>query len=90
MEGAEEMFKYDTYIESLTDLPEGEEIKLSVRDLTPGKQRYAYKHVMAIVSADPERYPDKMQVRFGRGQLHGQPYSMQVIKEVNIVPERYL
>jgi phenylphosphate carboxylase gamma subunit len=90
VEGDENMFKYDTYINSLADLPEGKEIKLSVRDLAPGKQRFAYKHVMAMVSADSEKYPDKMQVRFGRGQLHSEPYSIQVIKEVNIVPERYL
>lgn len=84
------MFKYDVYINSLADLPEGKEIKLSVRDLTPGKQRYAYKHVMAMVSADADKYPDKIQVRFGRGQLYSQPYSMQVIKEVSIIPERWL
>jgi phenylphosphate carboxylase gamma subunit len=90
MEGDAKMFKYDVYINSFEDLPEETEIKLSVRDLTPGKQRYAYKHVMAKVSADADKYPDKLQVRFGRGQVHSQPYSIQVIKDVSIIPERWL
>ncbi len=84
------MFKYDVFINSLADLPEGKEIKLSVRDLSPGLQKYAYKHVMAMVSPDADKYPEKLQVRFGRGQVHNQPYSIQVVKEVSIVPERYL
>ena len=84
------MFKYDVFINSLADLPEDKEIKLAVRDLTPGVQRYAYKHVYALVSSDPEKYPEKLQIRFGRGQLHNQPYSIKVNKQVNIVPDRYL
>ncbi|MDO9535615.1 MAG: phenylphosphate carboxylase subunit gamma [Bacillota bacterium] len=84
------MIKYDVYVESLADLPEGKEVKLSVRDLTPGIHKYCYKHVMAMVSANQETYPEKLQVRFGRGQLHNQPYSVQVVKEVDIIPERWM
>jgi hypothetical protein len=35
--GAEKMFKYDTYIDTLADQPEGEEIKLLVRDFNTGE-----------------------------------------------------
>jgi len=88
--GVANMFKYDVYVESLADLPEGKEVKLSIRDLTPGIHKYCYKHVMALVSNNLETYPEKLQVRFGRGQIHNQPYSLQIVKEVDIIPERWM
>jgi phenylphosphate carboxylase gamma subunit len=85
------MFKYDVFVNSLTDLPEGEEVKLSVRDLTPGIHKFCYKHVLALVSTNPETYPDKLQIRFGRGQTHNKAYSLKVVKEAaEVIPERWM
>lgn len=84
------MFNYDIFVNSLDELPEGQELELQVRDLTPGIHKYAYKWVKAHVSANPDTYPQKLQIRFGRGQAYEKPYSIQVSGEVNKFPAKYL
>lgn len=84
------MFNYDIFINNLDELPEGQEMELQVRDLTPGTHKYSYKWVKAFVSANPETYSEKLQIRFGRGQAHNMPYSIKVTGEVNKFPEKYL
>ena len=75
--------KYDTFINSLDDLPEGKELELLVRDLTPGIHKYCYKCVRAYVAPTPGKYADELQVRFSRGQAYEKPYSIEVIAEVD-------
>ena len=84
------MFKYDTFVNSLEQLPEGQEIELQVRDLTPGIHKYCYKWVHALVSPNSDVYPEKLLIRFGRGQLYERPYSIEVVGEVNKIPSKYL
>ncbi|MDA8211066.1 MAG: phenylphosphate carboxylase subunit gamma [Clostridia bacterium] len=84
------MIKYDIFVESLQELPEGEEITVPVRDLTPGIHKYSYKYVRALVSADADRYPEGLLIRFGRGQEYGKPYSMKVLEFVERIPAKYL
>ena len=79
---------YDTFLTSLSDLPEGKEMALSVRDLRPGIYKYTYRYVKARVSASPDRYPDGLAIRFGRGQLHGGQYSIEVLEELRRIPEQ--
>jgi len=83
------LYRYDVFINKLTDLVEGKEIELSLRDLTPGKHKYCYRNVVALVSADPEAYEDKLLVRFGRGQAHQRPYSIKIVKDMEKIPERW-
>lgn len=84
------MAKYDTFVNSLADLPEQKEVNLLIRDLSPGRYKYCYKYVRALVSSDPGRYPDELEIRFSRGQLHPQSYSLQILEEVPRIPAKYL
>jgi hypothetical protein len=78
--------EYDTYV--LTDLflvPEDKETEMILRDLTPSDRRYKYRSFFAsaLVSRDESKYPDKLWVRLGRGQLQEKPWSVKIVKEVN-------
>jgi phenylphosphate carboxylase gamma subunit len=84
------LYKYDIFIDSLAEVPEGTELEFQVRDLTPGIHKYCQKWVRALVSTDPNAYPEKLLIRFGRGQEHNQPYSIKVISEINKIPEKFL
>lgn len=82
--------KYDTFVNSLEDIPESKELELLVRDLTPGIHKYCYKCVKAYVSPVAAKFPDELQIRFGRGQAYEKPYSIQVLGEITKIPEKYL
>lgn len=82
--------EYDTFI--LTDLasvPEEQEMELIVRDLTPGDRRYKYRsaYVTALVSKSEGKYPDRLWIRLGKGQLQEKPWSIKILKEVNKIPK---
>jgi len=81
--------EYDTFI--LTDpemVPEEKETELIVRDLTPADRRYKYRsaYVTALVSKSESKYPDRLWIRLGRGQLQEKPWSVKILKELNKVP----
>ena len=78
--------EYDTFI--LIDLamvPEEKETELIVRDLTPADRRYKYRsaYVTALVSRSESKYPDRLWIRLGRGQLQEKPWSIKILKELN-------
>ena len=78
--------EYDSYV--LTDMalvPEEKEMEMILRDLTPSDRRYKYRSFFASVkvSRDERKYPDKLWVRLGRGQLQEKPWSVKILKEVN-------
>jgi phenylphosphate carboxylase gamma subunit len=82
--------EYDTFI--LIDpamVPEEKEMELIVRDLTPADRRYKYRsaYVTALVSKSESKYPDRLWIRLGRGQLQEKPWSVKVLKELNKVPK---
>jgi hypothetical protein len=82
--------EYDTFV--LTDLAlvaEDKEMEIIIRDLTPADRRYKYRsaYVLGMVSKDESKYPDRLWVRLGRGQLQEKPWSIKVIKEVNKISE---
>lgn len=83
------MAHYDTFIAQPGALPEDQEILLPVRDLTPGTHKYQYKYVRCIVSSNPEVHPQQLAIRYGRGQLAPETYSIRVIEEVQRVPAKY-
>lgn len=84
------LFNYDIFVNSLDELQEGQEVELQVRDLTPGIHKYCYKWVIARVSSNADTYPQKLQIRFGRGQAYEKAYSIQVSGEVTKFPAKYL
>ncbi len=84
------MKEYDTFI--LVDLamvPEEKETELIVRDLTPADRRYKYRSafVTALVSRSESKYPDRLWIRLGRGQLQEKPWSIKILKELSKFPK---
>jgi phenylphosphate carboxylase gamma subunit len=81
--------EYDSFIlTELSMVPEDQEMEMIVRDLTPSDRRYKYRssYVLAMVSRSESKYPDRLWVRLGRGQLEEKPWSIKIIKEVNKFP----
>lgn len=78
------MFNYDIFVDTLDELIEDKEMKLRIRNLKPGTHKYSYKFVRARVSSS-DKYPDMLQIRFGRGQAHPKAYSIEIIKEMDIL-----
>ncbi len=73
----------------LGELTEGRDLELTIRTLDPGIHKYTYKRAKVRVSADTNALPDDLQVRFGRGQLAPQRYSLRVLEEVERLPAKY-
>lgn len=78
--------EYDTFV--LTDLssvPEDKETELILRELTPKDRHYKYRgfFAMALISKSEAKYPDRLWVRLGRGQLQEKPWSIKIIKEID-------
>jgi hypothetical protein len=68
---------------------EDKEMELIVRELTPKDRRYKYRsfYAMAQVSRSEAKYPDRLWVRLGRGQLQEKPWSIKIIKEIDKLPK---
>lgn len=82
------MAEWDTYINvNFKDMPEETEQVTVIRDLTPGKYKYRSTHAKIIVSKDPAKYPEKVWIRLGRGQLVPTPCSMKILELVNVIPK---
>ena len=56
--------EYLAWTKDLNDLPQGEEIQLTIRDLTPGPRKYVARNVKAVVSSSPEKLPEGDILRF--------------------------
>ena len=78
--------EYDVFVDSFEELPEGVEIDISVRELTPQERQKKYRgrYVKAVVSSSPDKLPgaDKLWVRFSRGLLHPSPWYIKIISDV--------
>jgi hypothetical protein len=78
--------EYDTFL--LSDpalLQEDCEVEIIVRDLTPPDIRYKYRsaYVSAMISKSESKYPDRLWIRLGRGQLQEKPWSIKILNELN-------
>ena len=78
--------EFDTFV--LTDpgmVPEDKEMELILRELTPKDRRYKYRsfYATALISRAETKYPDRLWVRLGRGQLQEKPWSVKIVKEIN-------
>ncbi len=82
------MATWDTFIEKdFADMEEDVEKVVVIRDLTPGKRKYRSTYAKVKVSKDPKKYPEKLRVRLGRGQLVESPCSMEILEFVNVIPK---
>lgn len=70
---------YDTFVDSLSELQDGKEQILSIRDC----KNYELKTVEAIVYSSPEKLPDGdiLWIRDRMGQLKPDPWAIKIIKE---------
>lgn len=82
------MAEYDTFIlTDFADLQEDVEIVDVIRDLAPGRRKYRSTYARFKVSKNAGKYPDKLQVRLGRGQLVPTPCSIQIIEFLSVIPK---
>ncbi len=76
----------ETFVRRPGDLKEGVESALSLRDLTPGRRKYQFRNVVAVVSRRPEelRSMDTLQVRTVVGVLLPEPFGVRIIRDLPI------
>ncbi len=76
--------EYDTFIYSFSELPEGKDVTIAVRDLTPGTHKYETTFVRARVSPKPSKKAgeSKMWIVFNTGVSHPQPYYINILENV--------
>ncbi|MCZ2439450.1 MAG: phenylphosphate carboxylase subunit gamma [Burkholderiales bacterium] len=83
------MSQWEVFVSDLAELPEGSDLELTIRTLDPGIHKYTYKRAKVRVSAKPDAFPDTLQVRYQRGQLAPQRFSVKVLEEVERLPAKY-
>lgn len=83
------MSQWEVFVSDLSELPEGRDVELTIRTLEPGIHKYTYKRAKVRLSKSPDELPDRLQVRYGRGQLAPQRFSMRVLEEVQRLPAKY-
>ncbi len=82
------MSTYDTFInKDFEELKEDELIEGVIRELTPGKKKYKSMYARFKVSKEPDKYPNRLFIRLGRGQLVQKPCSMEILEFINPFPE---
>ena len=82
------MAVWDTFIDKdFKDMPEEEERVAVIRDLTPGKGKYRSTYARIKVSKNQKKYPEKLWIRLGRGQLIETPCSMKIVELMSVIPK---
>ena len=78
------MKEYLTFIPDIKDLIEDQEVKITIKDLTPGPRKYDARIVKVILSSDPGRLPDGdiLWVRSWTGVLYPQPWAIKIVEEL--------
>ncbi len=79
--------KWDTFIlTKLSEVVEDKEELRTIRDITPGvgTRKYRCMLVKALISKKPDKYPDQLQVRLGRGQLTPHVWSIKITEEIDL------
>ncbi len=80
------MAVYETFIvNDLSDLKDGQEQELEIRDV----ETYETRKVRALVSSRPEKLPgsDMLRIRWQRGQLEKGLWAIKITKELGSVFE---
>ncbi len=78
---------YDTFVMSLSDIEEGKEIELTVRDC----DTYQPKAVRAVVSSSMDKLPgaDRLWLRWSRGQSATKdPWAIKIVQDLGDPLER--
>jgi hypothetical protein len=80
--------EYGVFVENIkTDLREGEEVVLTIKDLTPGSRKYENRVVKAIVFSSPAKLPggNILRVRSWTGVLYPRPWAIKIVEEMGEV-----
>ncbi|MBI4287944.1 MAG: phenylphosphate carboxylase subunit gamma [Chloroflexi bacterium] len=75
--------EYDTFVKSLDELPQGKDVDLYLRDLSPGRYKYIVRHVRGVVSGRATPGGDTLWLRFHTGYRHPQPWSIKITEELD-------
>jgi hypothetical protein len=77
---------WETFVRRPTDLKEGVETPLVLRNLNAGRQKYGMRHVVAIVSQKKEELPemDVLRVRTVVGVLLPEPRGIRILRELPV------
>jgi hypothetical protein len=76
--------EWESFVRSPEYLKEGVEIPLILHDLTPGRRKYAVRHVIAVVDrqSDALSDADTLWVRSSVGVRLQSPYSIRIVREL--------
>lgn len=74
--------EYDTFVRSLEELPQGQEVELYVRDLSHGQHKYQVRRVKGVVSTKAVPPADTLWLRFHTGYRHPQPWAIKITAEL--------
>jgi len=84
------MTEYDTYFQTeLDQVPQDQVQEMVLRDLTPGRAKYRCFYAEAAISRDPDKYPDRLWPRLGRGQWVGEPWSVEIVSAIDKIPAEW-
>ena len=76
--------EYSTFVSNPELLPEGKEIKLAIKDLTPGPRKYDCRIFKAIVSSSPDGIEggDVLWLNSLVGVRFPEPWSINIVEEL--------
>ena len=74
--------EYSTFVNNPDRLPQGQEINLAIRELTPGPRKYDQRIVKAILSRSPEKGGDVLRLRSLVGIPFPEPWGIKIVEEL--------
>jgi len=76
--------EYQAFFGDISQLADGAEVELNIKDLTPGPRKYDSRLVKAVVFSSPEQLPegDTLWLRSYSGFLRPKPWAMKVTQEL--------
>lgn len=85
------MKEYQVVVTGLDALPQGQEIELAIRDLSPGPRKYDGRYVKAIVSSSAEKLPgaDTLRLISSTGYIYPNPWVIKILEEVGPYPSKH-
>jgi len=73
----------------LGDLVQDSPREINISNLEGGRYKYEAKVVMGKISSDPKKYADQLWIRFPKGQMHPEPWSLEIVEEIKTIPDKY-
>jgi len=76
--------EYSTFISDPQALPEGKEINLAIKDLTPGPRKYDCRIVKAVIAGSPDKLEgaDVLWLKSLVGITFAKPWAIKIVEEL--------